>query len=218
VATSRLCPIFKDLAQARDLTLLVLTCTYALGFLIWSVYAWRQGMGLLPIANTQYFIAGLPIMLALVGTYLLVHCAYWLQSWASSDVPKRRRIVYWLTVAAVVPWGSLEFFGDIPRTTWSPLAWEAFVIVKALVGMVFFTLLLIDSTLDHGASRAGALSWFLTLGVSLAVALLLLLWVWISFVDEVLPLWPQELGGFRPRRPPHESKRPFPGSSLYSSA
>lgn len=200
MAMSRLQDILKYSAQARDLTLVALTCTYALGFLAWSGYAWRQGMGLLPIANTQYFIAGLPILFAMFVAYSLVRFRYWLQLWASADAPRRPRIVRRLTVAALVASALLEGFAPIPRTAWNLLAWEAYVIFKLLVFIMFFTLLVVNSTLDHGASRSGTSFWFWSQRLLIGPIALLLLWGSIQFVDQVLPTWPQEFGGFRPRR------------------
>ena len=48
--------IIKSASQVRDLILILVTGAYALGFALWSVNAWREGLGWIPIANTQYFI------------------------------------------------------------------------------------------------------------------------------------------------------------------
>lgn len=43
---------------------------YATGYLVWSFYAWRNGMGNLPAVDHQYFPAG-ALLLALLAAVLV---------------------------------------------------------------------------------------------------------------------------------------------------
>src|SRR5271157_5611184 len=51
----------------RDSVLVVGAGLYALGYLVWSLYAWVQGLGLLPVLSAQYIVAG-----ATIGVFLLL--------------------------------------------------------------------------------------------------------------------------------------------------
>jgi hypothetical protein len=43
----------------RDLALVAAAATYALGFIVWSIHAFRNNLGLLPTIDSQYIVAGL---------------------------------------------------------------------------------------------------------------------------------------------------------------
>ena len=181
----------------RDLLFLALTCTYALGFAVWSVYAWRQGIGLLPIANLNYFIAGLPIVVIIGVTYSLLRSRHWLESWASRDAPRRARIVHCITIVTMLASASMEGFGVIPQTSWSVLPWEIYVIFKLIVFILFLVLILVDSELHRSPDRFGptarAIRGFIWVSVLLSA------WNLYDIVVQTYPMLPQELGGVRPR-------------------
>ena len=84
--------ILKKLGEIRDGILPAISGAYALGFVVWTVHAWRQRLGLLPIFNTRYFIAGFPVVFTLLITYCLLNAGRWLKAWALEDPPSRRRI------------------------------------------------------------------------------------------------------------------------------
>ena len=89
----RVTQILKRLGDARDSILVATSCTYALGFLVWSLHAWRQGLGLLPISNIQYLVSGVAVLITLLMTYSLFQIGRWAKAWALRDAPRRARIV-----------------------------------------------------------------------------------------------------------------------------
>lgn len=86
------------LASRRDFILVAAAIVYFLGYLVWALNAWIQGLGILPAADLQYFVAGLmpatTLMVAwivgrpllewfrfqLEGTYLFQQFGYWIVS------------------------------------------------------------------------------------------------------------------------------------------
>jgi hypothetical protein len=65
--------LISNATKYRDLVLVVAALTYPIGFLIWSIHAWKQDLGLLPVINSQYIMAGLFPLLFLGGCGLLVY-------------------------------------------------------------------------------------------------------------------------------------------------
>jgi hypothetical protein len=69
----------NNASKLRDFGLVVIAGTYALGFIIWSFHAVTYNLGLLPIIDSQYFIAGiLPFIFSCIGgslVYLLIRIA-----------------------------------------------------------------------------------------------------------------------------------------------
>lgn len=188
----------RTAAQVRDLLLIAITGVYALGFGLWSVYAWRQGLGSLPIANTQYFIAGFPILAVLFLVYSIFKSRRWLESWASVNVRRRRSIV-WLTLATMLAFVILEtLVAPIARTRWSVLSWEVFANFKLLVFIMFLILVAVVWNLGLGGSDP-ATNWITRfVVVPLSAVLIGLGSIWL--IDETYARLPQEFGGFSPRR------------------
>ena len=189
----------KIAGEARDAILVGATCIYAFGFIVWSLHAWRHGLGFLPIANSQYFIAGLPVLFTLVAGYSLVQSRHWLREWVLRNGPRRTRIVGLLTLTAMVVSVLLEtLVGHIARTAWSIAAWEVFVVFKLVVFILFLTLVLLTSELRRHANNSGeVLDWLLK--GSIVVSTLLVAWALFTLVDQYFPLLPQEFGGGKPR-------------------
>ena len=55
----------------RDGFLVLGAGLYAIGYVVWSLYAWLLGLGLLPVLSTQYIIAGITIGVFVVTAWLL---------------------------------------------------------------------------------------------------------------------------------------------------
>jgi hypothetical protein len=51
----------KPLIQIRDVVLAYGALLYLVGFVVWSVYAWSDGLGVLPLLSAQYILAGLTV-------------------------------------------------------------------------------------------------------------------------------------------------------------
>jgi hypothetical protein len=60
--------LLKRLGELRDGMLVTGTAVYLLGYLTWSYYAWREGLGPVAALDAQYFAAGIPICLVLLAT------------------------------------------------------------------------------------------------------------------------------------------------------
>ena len=60
------------LAQFRDQILVGAAVVYVIGYGVWSLHSWNNGLGLLPAADLQYFVAGLlPLVTFMVGYAIL---------------------------------------------------------------------------------------------------------------------------------------------------
>src|SRR5687768_7347637 len=57
------------LGRARDGLLVGATALYALGYAVWALHAARNGLGLLPVLQVQYLVAGLPVATVLVAWF-----------------------------------------------------------------------------------------------------------------------------------------------------
>jgi len=67
----------------RDAFLVIAGLLYLLGYIVWSVHAWRNNLGLLPLLDAQYLLAGLIVAcILLAGTA----CAC-VSKWVSERIP-----------------------------------------------------------------------------------------------------------------------------------
>jgi hypothetical protein len=71
--------ILENLGKARDGLLVLITCTYLLGYCVWAYIAWRNGLPPLPLLDAQYLAAGLlPLLVVAVAIFFvrsLLHLA-----------------------------------------------------------------------------------------------------------------------------------------------
>jgi hypothetical protein len=77
----------KPLVQIRDVVLAYGALLYLVGFVVWSVYAWGDGLGVLPLLSAQYILAGLTVGLSAAIGYAL----------AKGILEGRKRLHAWLT-------------------------------------------------------------------------------------------------------------------------
>ncbi len=56
----------QEIGKHRDTLLVSIAATYGLGYLAWSIFAWRQNLGLLPALDFQYMVAGAGLVLFIV--------------------------------------------------------------------------------------------------------------------------------------------------------
>ncbi len=83
----RLTAWLKPFAGLRDGLLVLGAGLYGIGYLVWSIRAWWEGLGLLPVLSAQYFVAG-----ATVATAILVALGVVLIPWRV-----RARVHSWLS-------------------------------------------------------------------------------------------------------------------------
>jgi hypothetical protein len=60
----------RGLGKFRDGLLVLVTVVYVLGYLVWSIHAWVNNLGLLPALEPQYLAAGIPLALILSLAWL----------------------------------------------------------------------------------------------------------------------------------------------------
>jgi hypothetical protein len=60
----------KHIGEARDGALVIGGILYVLGYIVWSINAWKNKLGLLPALDAQYFIAGIIPTLIIVLVYI----------------------------------------------------------------------------------------------------------------------------------------------------
>jgi hypothetical protein len=63
------------LPKLRDSVLVIFGTAYALGYIVWAIHAYRNGLGGRPASPAQYFVAGAPVLTVLV---ILLCLFYWL--------------------------------------------------------------------------------------------------------------------------------------------
>lgn len=66
--------LLKGLGDLRDGILVSIGLIYALGYLIWSFSAWRNNLGMLPLLEPQYLLAGSIPFVILSIAYILIQC------------------------------------------------------------------------------------------------------------------------------------------------
>jgi hypothetical protein len=87
--------LLSNASKLRDLALAGAAGTYAVGFIVWSIHASINNLGLLPVLDSQYIIAGLvPIILAGFG----VAAVYF----GKKRVPTNPRLL-WVTSVSKIP-------------------------------------------------------------------------------------------------------------------
>jgi hypothetical protein len=59
----------KWIGELRDGLLVTATILYILGYIIWAINAWQWNLGLLPVLESQYFLAGIVPALSLAASY-----------------------------------------------------------------------------------------------------------------------------------------------------
>lgn len=186
----------RPLSAMRDGLLVAAGIVYVLGYLVWSLNAWINNLGLLPALEFQYFVAGVfpAVLVWLVyigvksGGQLMDKVATLLDPGAKGGLRLLRRcipIVY--TVASIrVLVGVFmhltreEFVADIPLL---------------LFGLVVIVTLPLDVAIHWGKSHwARLVRRFFWL--NMVVALLLIVVPFYLFIWY--PRIPQALGGLRP--------------------
>lgn len=195
----------ERIGSKRDGLLIGASALYGLGYLVWSIYSLRNGLGLLPALDSQYFIAGMFPAAVIVATYFgLTRTVRTLESWTMrvSSKPKRPtartlKIIAHLSDAflfiavAFFVAGSLRASGDWSST----LARYPFIVLLVLL-LVFVAI--IGSALGRYRSDDPFHRLYLrfqlgNMFVGGATSLVFL------FLFLLYPLIPQELGGVKPR-------------------
>lgn len=188
-----------DLAPFNSAFVLLVGAAYAFGYLVWSVHAWQNDLGLLPALRAQYLLAGLVPLLMLPVVYLLLRGVFVL---LDRLPPKARKVVQVVVSAAVFALLiaielQMEFY-LIDRSfevTESP-AVHITLSILSIAGTVavFLGLSAVIFSAKVLANRQRLEKGFLSLLiVGLAVTAV------YAYVALVYPAIPQALGGVQPR-------------------
>jgi hypothetical protein len=115
----------QSIGQARDGLLVLAGTLYVSGYVVWSINAWKNNLGMLPALDSQYFVAGvIPTMiLTLVGVGIKLSWNYsrptpW---WFNNDLPLtgwkrivRAAVALYMGLVIFLP-GILAYFGWIEK-------------------------------------------------------------------------------------------------------
>jgi hypothetical protein len=187
----------KKLGDFRDSLLVGITLLYVLGYLVWSIHAWENRLGLLPALEPQYLSAGIPVVIILwlswLGYRLLKRLAIRIQD-RLDRLSKRQKTMctagaFLCVIASNVLFRWAERY---KLTTTVPAEQARLWMLKddlftsaaallALIGLWLFGLTMFAKAFAH--------FYFI-------LYLLLVIVLYVSFVHPHLP---QEFGGERPR-------------------
>jgi hypothetical protein len=187
----------KHIGDLRDGLLVCATLLYGLGYFVWSLNAWQNNLGLLPLIESQYLVAGvvpaLILWLAYLGLRLLTRLKDHLPSWIGPGVKGWKLAGRLLTVACF--WGSLAVFLGI-FTPWFQDRFPEWTRSGLLVSCA---ILVVTTVLYSGSERrtdrvqnlyANLYTYFIPYGLAVVA-----IFAYVA-VHRTLP---HEFGGARPR-------------------
>lgn len=65
----------KLLSKIRDFIIILGALVYLVGYVVWALIAWKENLGPIPALDTQYFVAGVPTVIAIT---FFIFVFYWL--------------------------------------------------------------------------------------------------------------------------------------------
>lgn len=154
--------LLKNLGGLRDGLLVLVSLVYVLGFSVWSVVAWINNLGALPVLDAQYFTAGLPPFMAAVSVGALIHLSrrvlleIW-PRWLSSLSLKNQLLIHALLggVALVILVALLG--AEWLQTTPSDIGFAGGFLAVFFIGLLQQPIVLLTRWLDFLVDR-GSLS------------------------------------------------------------
>jgi hypothetical protein len=181
----------KRLGELRDPLLLAGGGLYVLGYVVWSVHALNEGLGLLPALELQYLLAGSLLVLIFLAALILgfgvLRLDLMADSWEHSPRLSVRlvgRTIFWVAVVAITAAAfTLVALAD------AVIAWIVFLALMAVGYLLlqFFPKLeqRVDQRYEH--SLVALVGFVLAYGAA------------VFYLVIVYPNVPQELGGVKPR-------------------
>jgi hypothetical protein len=173
--------VLRRLGEARDGLLVAVAITYGLGFLVVSFYSYREGLGLLPLLQAQYFAAGLLPAVLITLTYLAYR---WTEGLVARVLGALKRTPRFL----------LDVISGTASSVLGALSWNregTWVVIVPAVLVAGVTGVALLSRVRHSAIKGGAQL------VSVAVLALACASLSTVYAIRVYPGIPQELGGVR---------------------
>ena len=209
----------KRLAGLRDGILVVSAGLYVIGYLLWSLYAWSEGLGLLPVLSAQYFAVAITMAAFPISAWGLI-LGLWraragLHEWFRTPTEARRTIrwlivlVFYLSFWAMFLWGATLLLTEYVLGGSNPIKPAFFFVALGLFAGSAFLGAAVEEPpqwLAAACKRLPALQFFLSpdfpVGSEYLVATSLFPWIIFSscIMGFFAPfLLPQALGGFRSR-------------------
>jgi hypothetical protein len=179
--------LVKRLGDLRDGLLLLAGVLYLLGYLSWTVYALKTGIGLVPVLDSQYFAAGV-FPAAIVLLFILsVRLLRALQKWLTRPLPAKRaflsKVLASCGFALIFVYGAFSIF---LKSEW--LSWLMFGCVFLIVLAAFF-----GRGAEHRFLQLAGL-WLIRV-----YSILGAFWLLAVYVDRLFPSMSSEFGGPKPR-------------------
>lgn len=202
----------KHVGKTRDGILVLGGTLYILGYIVWSINAFINKLGLLPAFESQYFIAGIvPFLIVLFGSVLIglawkknLHLPSWLNIWKANLWKTLIQVLIPVVVLVVQNYSDKSHF--VGRYI---AAYRNFIgaILAGIVGLfVVLALFSFDPKTDGpklATGQTGTQKKKLRALSRFAILLLVIiglgfgaLYFWVGLVYSKLP---QSLGGVRPR-------------------
>lgn len=174
----------KNLGQWRDSLLLAAGILYLLGYLSWALYGLNNGIGFIPVLDTQYFAAGI-IPAALFCLFWIAHrILHVLNVWTQGP-PTRNQMVLSRILLIV----TVIFLGIVFALDRFHLRTPRFLLFGLFSGYLAAVV----------ARKRGLrlYQWIAIFMGRVYAVLILLLWLW--YVDRLMPNLPPEFGGAESR-------------------
>jgi hypothetical protein len=95
----KLSVFLKSIGSLRDGILVCGGLIYFCGYFVWSLVAWQHNLGQMPIFDSQYFVAGIPVLISfIILFYLLGRMKHFLiedwPAWIARKRPITRNSIY----------------------------------------------------------------------------------------------------------------------------
>ena len=207
----------KPIGELRDGALVLVSVTYITGYMVWSLNAWVNQLGVLPVIDSQYFVAGfVPVSILLLAYFGGTQLRRLIEQWDQLVAPNVT--IWWqglLRLAAIAvfvgSFATLIILSIVNALSESKgTTYNIFRVVIVIWGISFIFLPPINEV-EHpnwlqswlqdwfgGKGFRAAQSWFRKL-MSYYVIFALTLLGLFYYLFIAYPNLPQELGGVRPR-------------------
>lgn len=198
----------SPLAKLRDGLLVTAVIVYILGYLVWSLNAWVNNLGLLPALDFQYFVAGIfpALLIWLVyigvgnGRRLSKNFTKWFDPDAKGKVRYLRRFMrlinhlFWWTLGVKIILQQIEEIGIANVDIFSGI--QVDISIRTILFIAVFVLVMLPFYFVTGLTKFSHLESLLYCYVVLIGAFV----VGLGFYTfAIYPQLPQALGGLRPR-------------------
>jgi hypothetical protein len=161
---------------------------YFLGYLCWSLFAWERGMGLAPVLDAQYFIAGAFPGLLVASTVLLIKGLIRLTKRRAGERSPTKILIG--SILSLASFAVLILFSIVECVSKKDDSGISSILIFAWLGLFSCSGYLVGGRWQRLVLPI--LAWF--------YGPLTILWLYGSYMGKVFPAWPQELGGPRPQR------------------